>query len=379
MFAKGIYLSLKLGSRGQEPAPQSMLEALQAIEVTHDDEERSGFQVVLQAGRSGAASRTDDPFLADQRLKPGERIIIGVVFNGSPYILMDGLISHQQFSPSFTPGESTFTLTGEDVSLAMDRNEKPEQHPAQDEKVIIEQLLQKYSQYGLKLTIEKPPLKAPAQQERIPVKLGTDLEYIQDLARQHGYVFYITPGPNAGQNSVYWGPPQPLNRQEPQKALTVNMGAYTNVESLDFQHNALAPTQVLGRFQDRDSNRLESLNLAQSTRPPLAKASPFYPTLARRSYSRESGHSRQRATILAQAQVNRSIDQAVRVSGELDTVRYGGLLEVRKLIGLRGVGFHYDGIYYVKQVSHSLRPGEYKQKFTLTREGLESTVEQLPI
>ena len=34
--------------------------------------------------------------------------------------------------------------------------------------------------------------------EQIPAQKGTDLAYIQQLAEEAGYVFYITPGPLPG-------------------------------------------------------------------------------------------------------------------------------------------------------------------------------------
>ena len=43
-----------------------------------------------------------------------------------------------------------------------------------------------------------------------------------------------------------------------------------------------------------------------------------------------------------------------------------------RLVGVRGVGLAYDGLYYVKSVTHSIKPGEYKQSFTLARNGLVS-------
>jgi len=43
-------------------------------------------------------------------------------------------------------------------------------------------------------------------------------------------------------------------------------------------------------------------------------------------------------------------------------------------VGLRGVGLSYDGLYYVQKVTHTIRAGDYKQKFSLTREGLGSTI-----
>jgi hypothetical protein len=63
---------------------------------------------------------------------------------------------------------------------------------------------------------------------------------------------------------------------------------------------------------------------------------------------------------------------AVSASGKLDVVRYGGILQARGLVGVRGAGLAYDGIYYVKSVTHDIKAGEYMQSFTLTRNGLVS-------
>ena len=64
----------------------------------------------------------------------------------------------------------------------------------------------------------------------------------------------------------------------------------------------------------------------------------------------------------AQALTDRSMDSVVTVEGELDALRYGDLL----------TGFTYDGLYYVKSVNHTITKGQYKQRFTLTREGTGS-------
>jgi hypothetical protein len=54
-------------------------------------------------------------------------------------------------------------------------------------------------------------------------------------------------------------------------------------------------------------------------------------------------------------------------SGSLDVQRYGHILKARGLVGVRGAGLAYDGLYYVKSVTHTIKRGEYKQTFTLTR------------
>jgi hypothetical protein len=47
-------------------------------------------------------------------------------------------------------------------------------------------------------------------------------------------------------------------------------------------------------------------------------------------------------------------------------------------VGVRGAGPTYDGLYYVDSVTHNIKPGEYKQSFTLSRDGLISSTPVVP-
>jgi hypothetical protein len=58
--------------------------------------------------------------------------------------------------------------------------------------------------------------------------------------------------------------------------------------------------------------------------------------------------------------------------------RYGSILRARLLVGVRGAGITYDGMYYVESVTHNLKRGEYKQNFTLSRDGLISQTPLVP-
>jgi len=63
---------------------------------------------------------------------------------------------------------------------------------------------------------------------------------------------------------------------------------------------------------------------------------------------------------------------AVTANGTLDVLRYGRLLKARQLVGVRGAGVAYDGLYYVQSVTTTLKRDEVKQSFQLTRNGLVS-------
>jgi hypothetical protein len=68
------------------------------------------------------------------------------------------------------------------------------------------------------------------------------------------------------------------------------------------------------------------------------------------------------------------MSEAVTGQGTLNVTRYGGILKARQLVGVRGAGPAFDGLYYVKSVTHKIKRGEYKQDFSLSRNGLVSTV-----
>jgi hypothetical protein len=386
----GISLQLMVGPEQPVPAPAPLAEALAGVEVTLSDEGRSGFQLTFQAGRSGPTDLVDYPLLLNPLLRPFNRVLLTVVFNAVPRVLMDGFITRTQLAPSEEPGASTFTVTGEDVSVIMDLVENKIPHPAMAEPVIVATLLARYTQYLLAPPVVVPPrtVDSPPPTESIPTQgAKTDLAYLTELAGRFGHVFHVTPGPLPRQNVAYWGPPQRIGL--PQPALSVNMGPESNVDSISFSYDAMAPTTVVDVVQDsRTGLPMPVFALFSSRLPPLAAfPAPAADLLAHHRVSTlnlpeqaegaaptsRGGMTWEQAMALAQSKVDASVDKVVTATGELDALRYGNLLTPRGLVGLRGAGFSYDGTYYVKSVTHSIKLGAYKQRFTLTREGVGST------
>ena len=68
----------------------------------------------------------------------------------------------------------------------------------------------------------------------------------------------------------------------------------------------------------------------------------------------------------------------VTAEGKLDVLRYGQVLNTRQLVGVRGAGVAMDGLYYVQKATHELKLGEYKQSFTLKRNGIISNLPIVP-
>src|SRR5215470_3043799 len=236
---KGVHLTLMIGPPvpTPSPAPQVVIESLASVQV-NSSSDRSGFQLSFHVAKNSPLLTTMlpagyfDPIVT--------RVIIAVTVGGAPNVIMDGIVTRQEIAPSNEPGQSTLTVTGEDLSVLMDVVEMPfMRFPAMPDVARVALILAKYLAFGVvPLTIPPIFIDVPIPIEEIPSQQGTDLAYIKQLASQNGYVFYVEPGPAVGASIAYWGPD--VHIPIPQPALNVNMDAHTNVESLNFSFDGLS-------------------------------------------------------------------------------------------------------------------------------------------
>jgi hypothetical protein len=211
----------------------------------------------------------------------------------------------------------------------------------------------------------------PIPIDRIPRQQGKDLAYILKLASESGYVFYLDPGPLPGMSVAYWGPEIKIGI--PQPALNTNMDAHTNVESLSFRLDKERKKMPVIYFYEEITKAIIPIPIPDISplNPPLGLIPPLPPNIEPLEDSIFA--SPMQAVMMGLAEASRSSD-AVFASGSLDVVRYGQPLKARQLVGVRGAGPAFDGLYYVTSVTHSIKQGEYKQNFELARNGLVSTV-----
>ena len=355
----GIRLVLMMGKTIPLPASYEVTSALASVEVTNDAKSADGFQMTF----SLAKGILDYNLLPGGTFNPGTRVVIGVILGAIPEVLIDGIITHHQVAPSNEPGMSTLTVTGTDVSVMLDLEEKNQKYENQPDFMIFTSLIANYAQFGL-VPKPTPTTDIPPMLQRIPRQQETDLKFIQRMAQRNGFVFYVEPV-TFGVNTAYFGPENRLGI--PQRALSMNMGSATNVDSLSFSQDGLAPVGTKGTFTEPITKTSIPISSLPSLKiPPLALSpTPALRTVLLRNTANQTAAQ---AATSAIAAVTNSPD-AVTGQGKVDTVRYGPVLRARKLVGVRGAGFSYDGTYFVQHVSHSLARGQYTQSFSLSREG----------
>jgi hypothetical protein len=372
---KGIHLSLKIGPVVPVAAPQSVIEALRSVQVTTGDKGAGGFQLTFAISKDSPLNRT---LLPAGYFDPMIRVIIIVTINGTPNVLMDGVITRQELGPSNEPGQSTLTVTGEDLTRLMDLIELSGfPYPAMPAEARVALIIARYAVFGIiPLVMPSILINIPNPADRIPQQKGTDLQYIKQLADDVGYVFYIDAGPVPGMNTAYWGPQIKVGL--PQPALAINMDAHTNVESLSFSYDGFAKTLFFIFVQESISKVPIPIPIPDISplNPPLG-AKPQIP-LRIQMMADTAKLSPLEAAAIGLAKASQSSD-VISGSGSLDVLRYGRVLKARQLVGVRGVGITYDGLYYVSSVTHNIKPGEYKQNFNLSRNGLISPTTRVPV
>jgi hypothetical protein len=292
-------------------------------------------------------------------------------------VLVDGLMTDHHMETNAKEGATTLTVTGEDLSRAMDWVDASGlPFPAMPAEAQVELTLLKYAVFGVvPMVIPSLMLDVPLPTDRIPRQQGTDLQHIRRLADLVGYVFYLDPGPSIGMSVAYWGPQIKVGPAQP--ALAVDADAATNVESLSFSFDNEKKTMPIVMIQDPDTMVPIPIPVPDITPldPPLGAVAPIP-----KKFDEISGTAKfpfVRAALVALAKAAQSAD-VVRADGSLDVLRYGQVLKARQLVGLRGAGLAFDGLWYVDRVTHHLKRGQYTEDFSLTRNGLVSTLATVP-
>lgn len=363
-----IRLTLMMGPQIAVPVPQQVTDALLSAQVTVASGQRSGFQLAFDLSRNGLINTG---LLPAGFFDPKTRVVLTATVEGTATVLMDGVIIRQEVGISNQPGQSTLTVTGEDLTVLMDLEEKAGiPFPAMGPAARVAAILSQYAQYGIvPLVVPELIPQTPMPTQRIDFQKGTDLSYVSELAKANGYVFYLDPGPLPGMSRAYWGPEVRLG--VPQHALNVNMDTLSNVDQLTFAFDGTAREEPEARIQFPATRVSAILPVPEVSilRPPLALRPA--PALKKKVIGDTAKKDAYQVLAETLAKAAESAD-AVSGSGQLDVVRYGYVLRPRELVGVRGAGITYDGLYFVKSVTHNLQRGSYTQNFTLAREGLIS-------
>jgi hypothetical protein len=373
---RGVNLTLMIGPAVPVPVPLEVLDALDSVKVISKATGTSGFELVF---KMSVQSPLQTLFLLSGGASlPLVRVVIAVTVSGQTTVLMDGVMTNHSASPDVKEGVTTLTIKGEDLSKLMDYIDfSGIPYPAMPAELQVLACVSKYAMFGVvPMVIPSVALDISIPVIQILRQQGTDLDHIQRLADMVGYVFYINPGPTVGRSIAYWGPQIQWGPVQP--ALAVDADASSNVESLSFtfsNEDASLPILIIQEPITKAPIPIPIPDINPLT-PPLGAIPPIpkhFPII--------NGTAKLppvRALLIGLAK-NAQAKGAVGATGSLDVLRYGQVLTARGLVGVRGAGTAFDGLWYVSSVTHELKRGQYKEQFELQRNGLVSTLPSVSV
>ena len=376
MLDGGVRLTLLMGPAVPAPVPRELLDALDSVSVqVGSGETQGGFELNFALDRR---SPLYTMFLVTGGATvPIFRVVIAVTVGGSTEVLMDGVMTNHEVRDTGT-GTPMLVVRGKDLSVLMDWIEFDGlPYPCMSPDLRALACVAKYAAFGvIPMVIPCVVADFPIPIESIPRQQGTDYAYLKMLAHDAGYVFYLEPGPTIGTSKAYWGPE--IRVGVPQPALNLDLDLpHRNVESLTFTFDKERLEIPVVTIQDEYSKTPIMVPIPPVTplNPPLGLVPPIPPKI---TYLNQAANLKPWVALMRGMAYAAQHSDSVFAQGTLDVVRYGRVLRSRGLVGVRGAGDAFDGLYYVSSVSHTIKRGEYKQSFTLARNGLLSTIPKVP-
>lgn len=370
-----VRLQLYAGPLVPVPAPQVVVDSLQQVTVENGSgDAQSGFELVFEVPKKSPLTTLF--LLSGGAGVPILRVVVAVTVNGLTEVLVDGVMTHHELQTGSTT--NTLRVKGKDLTALMDVIELDGiPYPAMPPALRVLTALAKYAAVGvIPLVIPSIIEDIPLPIQRIPRHVGTDYSYISGLANDVGYRFYLEPGPVVGTSRAYWGPEIRLG--QPQPALNAGLdGPHDNVTSLSFSFDKEKKELPIVTIQEPFSKAPIPIPIPDLTplNPPLGLIPPLPPKI---TWLTDTAKLNPAAALMRGIAYAGQHSDSVFGTGSLDVVRYGRVLRSRQLVGVRGAGEPFNGLYYVTKVTHQLKRGEFMQTFSLARNALVSTIPVVP-
>jgi len=199
------------------------------------------------------------------------------------------------------------------------------------------------------------------------VQRGTDLAFVRRLARQHGYLFWLSTTP-VGLEVAHFGPPPVSGSSEATLALHLDGAA---LDRVDLAWDADRPTMVTAA--GLDSGTVETVDASVAASPLAAMAGQGLAAVNGGGYSALTVAAGDDASTLS-GPANDALTEAdlfVRARAATTYTRAGRVLHAHTLIDLDGLGQRHSGAWLVASVRHIVDAVSHRMECTFVRNGWE--------
>ena len=346
------------------PAPPDVVDAIREIGVEASVGEASVFRLRLATAQSTLGDWT---LLDTDYFRPLTPVSIRITNSlGFPETLMNGYVFRQDVNYSNAPGDSTIDVTGMDVTLLMNLEEKIQRWPNQPDGVIATTI---FGAYLVVPRVDPTPPQLVEPQGTVTQR-STDIRFLRWMAARNGFQCYVQPEPVSGVDNGFIGAPQLSSA--PDAVLNVNLGPETNVTDFGISYEMAAPTTAEASGIDVFTKSIQQARSVAASEPALG-LEPALQRLLTTPVVRPAGTGLMRAAELQSFTdgVTNLSSFAVNAEGTVDVS--AGILRPGNLVNVRGAGRLFNGSYFVTRVWHTITRDSYSQRFHGRRNAVTMT------
>jgi hypothetical protein len=357
----GLSFTIQLGLA---PAPSEVIDAVQAIEVESSTEIAGAFRLRLGISQTPLGDWT---LLEQDLFRPLTPLTIHVSnAQGLPEALINGYVGTQHVSYSTEPGGTVLEVSGMDITLMMNLEEKVQPWPNLPDTAIAAAI---FGQYAV---VPRTGSTTPqfVEPQGTTTQRATDIRFLKRLAQRNGFDCFVQPEPISGIDQGYFQAPDLTGL--PEAVLNVNSGPQTNVQNFQVTYDMSAPTGAIALGIDVSDKSVQTAIAPASLQVPLG-LEPSLLRLGTTATVQPAGTGLMVSGELqpfAQAIADRS-SFALVAEGSVDPDV--GLLRPGGIVNIRGAGRLFSGSYYLTRVTHTITRENHVQRFRGKRNAVTLT------
>jgi hypothetical protein len=300
---------------------------------------------------------SDWPLLADPRLGAGAEIMIAG--DEGTDCLVYGVV-HAQRIRMVTGGESSsLEVIGGDHAITLDRETKITVWPQMTDG---EAAMAVIAAAGLLPDAEPTPARHLTTQNALTQR-GTDLAFLNMLARRNGFLFWFTSNAIGLRIGHFKRPPLD---GAPARSLSIKDSA-SALTALEIEWNVEHPTSAVARGLDV-ANKSVLSGMAPQTPLPAMGAMPLAMIAAEPRVAMPSVAGNDTGGLGARAEAA-LVENGFFITARCQTTpeAAGGLIHAHTLVEIDGAGMLHSGNYLVGEVIHRIGPRAHVMDLTLLR------------
>jgi hypothetical protein len=348
------------------PVPQTFYSAIESLEV---EESCDGPDLLVLRVPVNRTSAGDLQYVGDGTFEPYAGITMTATQSDqSTQCVFDGYVLSWQLHLDRTTSSSKLDVAAQDASWLMNIDDTAKEWPGLTDGQVANAIFQTYGFTAADANTDDDSSPHDPDGHSL-FQRGTDLQFLQGLARRAGKICRVACTDKPGERTGYFI--RPSVDGDPTATISLVDPDKWTVEKLDFDWDVMRPSQIAASQVDLTQASDEGTETDTDTSG--------LTTLADRDLSTYSGRSSTLmlttpgdVTELAQrtGAVLTESGFFTRCTGEADADRLGAVLRAGDVVTIEGAGAIHSGNWLVWTVRHKFGINSFKMQFTLVRNGV---------